>query len=270
MHVQDARVGGGRRWWLVLLTAAVLLFLMLPSLIVVPMSFSDSTFLEFPPRALSLRWYENYVETPEWRRATWVSLQVACLAVVIAVPTGTAAAYALHVAEIRGKALLAALMVAPMLVPHILIAVGLFFAFNAAGLRNTLLGLALAHGMLTIPFVFVLVSAGLRNHDLITERAARSLGASWTVAFFTVTLPQIRHSVIFSAVICFITSLDEVIIALFLATGTLSTLTRRMFLSLRDAIDPTIAAISTILICFSVLVVLVALVTGQAGSGDRR
>jgi len=117
--------------------------------------------------------------------------------------------------------------------------------------------------MVTLPFVFVLVSAGLRNHDMTTELAARGLGASRARAFFTVTLMQIKSSVIFSALIVFITSLDEVVIGLFLASGSLSTLTRRMFLSLRDAIDPTIAAISSILIILSILVVCVSQLSGQ-------
>jgi putative spermidine/putrescine transport system permease protein len=252
-----------RRLWLYILSAAVLVFLVLPSLIVVPMSFTSSTFLEFPPREFSLRWYRAYAGTPEWQNATLVSIQVALLTVAIAVPLGTAAAYAMRVAELRARWLIAALIISPMLVPHILMAVGLFFMFVPLGLSNTLLGISLAHATLALPFVYILVAAGLRNHDLMTELAARSLGASRMRAFFTVTLPQIKYSVIFSALIAFITSFDEVIIALFLATGTLSTLTRRMFLSLRDAIDPTIAAISSILILLSIVIVAVAMLLGQ-------
>ncbi len=261
--MSQSRIAAGRRWWLYFYVALVLCFLVLPSIIVVPMSFTDSTFLEFPPKTWSLRWYETYVETPEWRSATLVSLQVAALAMLIAVPAGTAAAYALHVTTSAGRVVLGGIIVAPTLVPHILVAVGLFFAFGPLQLSNTLIGLALAHAMVTLPFVFVLVSAGLRNHDMTTELAARGLGASRARAFFTVTLMQIKSSVIFSALIVFITSLDEVVIGLFLASGSLSTLTRRMFLSLRDAIDPTIAAISSILIILSILVVCVSQLSGQ-------
>ena len=266
----SAHVGAGRRWWLFLYVGLVLVFLVIPSVIVVPMSLTDSTFLEFPPQNWSLRWYESYVQTAEWRAATIVSLQIACVAVLIAVPAGTAAAYSLHVSTSSGKVLLAGMLIAPTLVPHILVAVGLFFAFGPLRLSNTLIGLALAHAMLTLPFVFILVSAGLRNYDMITERAARSLGASRLRAFFTITLPQIKNSVIFSALIAFITSLDEVIIGLFLANGPLSTLPRRMFLSLRDAIEPTIAAISSILIVLSILVVCVSQLSGQTAAGETR
>jgi putative spermidine/putrescine transport system permease protein len=266
-----AHVSPARRLWLYLFSALVLFFLVLPSFIVVPMSFTDSTFLEFPPRDLSLRWYEAYVQSPEWRMSTAVSLQVACLAVLVATPLGTAAAYALHSSDTPYRRLLAAVMIMPMLVPHVLVAVGLFFAFVPVGLSNTIIGLALAHATLALPFVFILVSAGLQNYDSMTELAARSLGASRWWAFLSVTLPQIRYSVIFSSLIAFITSFDEVIIAMFLATGTMSTLTRRMFLSLRDAIDPTIAAISSILIVLSIVAVVLAQVLGQLrGAGGTR
>jgi len=240
-----------------------LAYLTIPSLIVLTMSFTDSTFLEFPPREWSLRWYRAYLESTEWRDATWISLKVAMLTVLIATPLGTVAAYVLRVSEVPCKTLIGALLVAPMLVPHILVAVGLFFALSPLGLSNTLVGLALAHAMLALPFVFILVSAGLKDHDMLLEFAARSLGASRSRTFFAVTLPQIRYSVIFGGIIAFITSLDEVIVAMFLATGPLSTLTRRMFLSLRDAIDPTIAAISSLLILVSILVVIVYQVLGE-------
>src|SRR3954452_7007171 len=124
----SAHLSAARRWWLWLLVAATLLFLVLPSVIVVPMSFTNSTFLEFPPRELSLRWYRTYVETSAWRDATLVSLEVAVIAVAVATPLGTAAAYMLHVTQPRFRRAMASLLIAPMLVPHILIAVGLFFA----------------------------------------------------------------------------------------------------------------------------------------------
>jgi putative spermidine/putrescine transport system permease protein len=269
--VNDAEINWISRLWLMAFGSLVLLFLIVPSFIVVPMSFTASTFLEFPPKELSLRWYKQYFGMPDWRTATAVSLQVAFITIVLATPIGTAAAYALHVCDRRSRWLLGTVIVAPMLIPHVLVAVGQFFIFASLGMSNTLTGLALSHAMLALPFVFILVSAGLAQYDMTTEFAARSLGASRLRAFLTVTLPQIKYSVIFSSLIAFITSFDEVIIAMFLATGPLSTLTRRMFLSLRDAIDPTIAAISTILILLSVVVVIAAQLAGQhQGGGQRR
>jgi putative spermidine/putrescine transport system permease protein len=250
----------GARIWLYALCAVIVIYLALPALIVIPMSFSDSSFLEFPPRQLSLRWYRAFAESPEWRAAAWMSLKVAGLTVLLATPLGTAAAYALRLSHTRWTPFLAGILSLPMLVPHILIAIGLFFLFSRIGLTNTLPGLALGHTVIALPFVVVVVLAALQDFDLTQERAARVLGASRPVAFFRVVLPQIRFPVFAGALFAFIASFDEAILSLLLTTGHNSTLTRRMFLSLRDAIDPTIAAISTILILMAVLLAVVALV----------
>jgi putative spermidine/putrescine transport system permease protein len=247
------------RLWLYGFCALVLVFLAIPALVVVPMSFSDSTFLEFPPRVLSLRWYKTFLESAAWRSASAMSFQVGLFTVLLATPLGTAAAYALRFSNLRISPILLGMLTLPMLVPHILIAVGLYFMFSRIGLTNTALGLGLAHSVLALPFVIVVVLAGLQSFDMTQEKAARILGASRWSAFFRVVLPQIRFPVFASALFAFITSLDEVIIALFLTTGDRSTLTRRMFLSLRDAIDPTIAAISTIFIGLAFILALVAL-----------
>jgi putative spermidine/putrescine transport system permease protein len=266
---QTTHVAAGRRWWLYGFAGVILLLLVAPSMIVVPMSFTSSTFLEFPPREWSLRWYRAYIETPAWREATVMSLKVASLTVIIATPLGAAAAYAVHVAEWRFKRVASALLVAPLLVPHILIAIGIFFTFVKLGLTNTVIGVTLAHAMVALPFVFILTLAGLKRFDMTLEFAARSLGASRPRAFFYVTLPYLKNSLIFAALISFISSFDEVIISMFLATGQYSMLTRRMFLSLRDAIDPTIASISSILIVISVIVVVASQLQAST-RGDRR
>lgn len=248
------------RLWLYVLCALVLLFLAMPALIVIPMSFSASSFLEFPPRALSLRWYAAFAESSEWRAAASMSLQVAGFTVVAATPLGTAAAYSLRFSQSRLTSALLGILTLPMLVPHILIAIGLFFMFSRMGLTNTVIGLGLAHTVIAIPFVVVVVLAGLQDFDVTQERAARTLGASRWTTFFRVVLPQIRFPVFAGALFSFIASFDEAIISLLLTTGRNSTLTRRMFLSLRDAIDPTIAAISTVLIVMAVMLAVVALV----------
>jgi len=251
------------RGWLVALVVLVFFVLMAPTLVVIPMSFTDSTFLEFPPRAYSLRWYDAYFSSQTWQEATAVSIKASLLTVLFSTILGTAAAYGLHLSGLRWSRWLYLVLVLPLLVPHVLIAIGLFFAFSAFGLLNTLMALAIGHSLIAMPFVFVLVTAGLKSFDGNLEKAARSLGASRFVAFFTVTLPQIRFSIISGALLAFITSLDEVIISLFVATGPTSTITRRMFLSLRDTIDPTIAAISTLLVAISVAVVLLSHILGS-------
>lgn len=241
------------RLWLYLLCALTVLFLVAPTLLVIPMSFSGSRYLSFPPETWSLRWYEAYFGSVEWRTATAVSFQVAGLTSVLATVTGTLAAYGFHTSRFRIGRQLAVLLVLPMIIPVILLAVGIFLLFAQLGLNSTITGLVLSHTILAIPLVLITVGAGLRSFDLNQEMVARSLGASRPWAFLTVTLPQIQNSVLSAALLAFIISLDEVVIALLVAGGDKATLTKRMFLALRDEIDPTIAAISTLLIAVSVV-----------------
>jgi putative spermidine/putrescine transport system permease protein len=141
----------------------------------------------------------------------------------------------------------------PLIIPGILTAIAIFLIYAQVGLNNTIFGIVLAHSVIAMPLVVITVAAGLKGYDMNQEMAARSLGASRPKAFLTVTLPQIRISVISGALLAFVTSLDEVVISLFIAGGDTATLTKRMFNALRDELDPTIAAISTILIVLSVL-----------------
>jgi putative spermidine/putrescine transport system permease protein len=251
------------RIWLFILGGLVIAFLVLPVMIVIPLSFSDSTLLEFPPRVWSLRWYRVLLDSLEWRDAAWMSVKVAVLTTLLATPLGTAAAYGLHVGGFRLSGLLRLLILAPLLVPVILIAIGVFYLYALLDLNNTLAGLVLAHTMLALPFVVLSVAAGLRSYDMAQERVARSLGASWPRAFRSITLPQIIASVLSGALLAFISSFDEVIVAFFISGGEMATLPRKMFSALRDQIEPTIAAISTILVVLSVAIVAVVGVTRQ-------
>lgn len=253
------------RLWLYLLGGAVLVFLAVPSLVVAVMSFSDSQFLSFPPETWSLRWYHAYFNAVEWRDATLVSIKVAVLTTLIATPAGTAAAYGLRMLGRRFSGVMQALYSLPMIVPVILIGISLFFLFAKLGLNTTVTGVVLAHSMLAVPFVVVTVGSGLANYDLSQETAARSLGASRLRAFLTVTLPQIRIPVITGALFAFLTSFDEVIVAVFVSGGDSETLPRRMFTALREQIDPTIAAISTCLVVITALVLLAVQALGHAG-----
>lgn len=255
----ETQVTHGARLWLYLLGGVVMLFLVVPSLIVIPMSFSDSQYLTFPPRNWSLRWYANYLGSPQWMQATWVSLQVGVLTMALATPLGTLAAYGLHGSGMRFMHLVMLVLLTPIIVPVILIGIGVFYLYVRLGLLNTIPGIVVAHALLALPLVLLVVAAGLKGYDMNQELAARSLGASRVRAFFTITLPQIRFSVITAALLAFLTSFDEVIVALFVSGGQNSTLTRSMFLALRDQIDPTIAAISTLLIVFATGMLAVSL-----------
>lgn len=249
----SAYVAPWRRWWLYLFCAAAMGYLIIPTLIVIPMSFSDSSSLVFPPREFSFRWYIEYFGSPEWRDATFVSLQVACLTTLLTAPLGIAAAYGLHVFKPAFAGLLRGVFAAPLLVPVILFAVAAYYALVQIELANTLVGLVLADSVLTLPFMFITVNVGLASFDMGQEMVARSLGASRLRAFMTVTLPQIKYSIIAGVLFVFITAFDEVVIASMLSAGERSTLTNRMFVSLQSAIDPTIAAICTVMVAITML-----------------
>ncbi len=255
-----------QRLWLYAVALLVLAFLFVPTLIVIPMSFSDSRYLEFPPQGWSLRWYAHYYESWQWRAATVVSLKGAFFTALLTTPLGTAAAYGLRAGASRGVVALRTMLALPMLVPVILIAIGIYYIYARAGLNGTITGLVLAHTTLALPLVVVTVTAGLKNYDMTQEMVARSLGASRLWAFLTVTLPQIRFSVISAALFAFITSLDEVVIALFITSGGNATIQRRMFTALRDEIDPTIAVVSTCLVMLSALIVLLAQALDRRGA----
>jgi putative spermidine/putrescine transport system permease protein len=255
------------RLWLYLVGALAMAFLIVPTLIVVPMSFSASQYLEFPPRQWSLRWYATYFSSPAWMQATATSLKAGCLTALLATPLGTMAAYGLFVSRLRWAGLIFALLVTPMIVPIILVAIAVFYAYVQLKLVNSLAGIVVAHSVLAIPLVLLIVTSALKSYDMNQEMAARSLGASRLRAFLTVTLPQIRFAVVTGAILSFLTSFDEIIVAMFVSGGANSTLTRNMFASLRDQIDPTIAAISTVMIVITSILLALSQLFGKRG-GD--
>ena len=247
-----------RRIIFVLLCAAVLLYLVLPILIVVPMSFSSARFLTFPPPSLSLRWYQEYIGNPAWMQATLVTLTVAVCTVAIATPPGVSAAYAISQSKLRIMRIIHAALLLPLMVPIIITAVGIFFVYAKVGLIATMSGLVLANVMLALPYVIISVVAGLQSFDMTQEMVARSLGINRLRSFFAVTLPQIKASVIAGGIFAFISAMDETIVAIFISGGQYQPLTKRMFTALRDEIDPTIAAISTLMTATSFMLVLIA------------
>lgn len=252
----DTQITHGSRIWLYVIAAIIMLLLVIPTLIVIPMSFSDSQYLEFPPETWSMRWYEEYFGSKKWMRATVTSLQVGTLTMLVATPLGTMAAYALFVSGHKAARALFVILITPMIVPVILIAIGAFYAYGKMGLNNSITGLVLAHTALATPLVMIVITAAFRSYDLNQELVARSLGATRLKAFFVITLPQIKFSVITAALLSFLTSFDEVIVSIFVSGGAKATLTKHMFSALRDYIDPTIAAISTIMVLISTLLLL--------------
>lgn len=228
--------------------ALVLLFLALPIAVVVVLSFSSASYLTFPPPAFGVRWYRAYLGSEEWLSATVLSVCVAAAVVVLASVLGTLAAFGLARLPPVLRTIAAALILSPLIVPVIVVAIGIYYAFSRWGLVGTPVGLVLAHTCLAVPFVVTSVSASLAGLDRRLEQAARSLGATPWGAFRQITLPLIRPGVLVGALFAFITSFDEVVVALFLSGSGAITLPRRMWDDLRFDIDPTIAAVSTLTI----------------------
>lgn len=249
------RIRGLLLWGVSLL---VLAFLVLPLLVIVPISFSSASFLSLPVPGFSLRWYEALFTSPVWGRAFLNSIIVGIIATIIAVTLGTLAAIGLHRNEFRGKGLLMGVLISPMIVPIVIVALGSYFFFAPLGLSNSLLGLGLAHAALGAPFVLITVSATLTGYDSNLSRAASSLGASPLTVFRRVTLPVIAPGVISGGLFAFITSFDEVVVALFLTGPSQRTLPRQMFDGIRENISPTILAAATLLIILAVGLLLVA------------
>ena len=260
----ETQVTHGQRLWLYALSTVIMILLVAPTVIVIPMSFSDSQYLEFPPETWSTRWYAHYFGSDEWMAATVTSLQAAFLTMLVATPMGVLAAYGLHASSLRAGRLVFVLLITPMMAPLILIAVGAFYVYVKLQILYSLLGLVLAHSMLALPLVLIVTASALKSYDMNQEMAARSLGAPRWKAFLTVTLPQIRFAVITGALLSFLTSFDEVVVAMFISGGDNATLTRNMFNALRDQIDPTIASISTIMIVITSALMALAQIFGKA------
>ena len=259
----ETQITHGQRLWLYVISVIIMILLVIPTLIVVPMSFSDSQYLEFPPESWSTRWYGHYFGSSEWMLATRTSFKVAFLTMLVATPTGVLAAYGLHTSNVSFVRATFVLMLTPMMVPVVLVAIGAFYAYVQLKILYTILGLVLAHTVLALPLVVIVTGSALKGYDMAQEQAARSLGAPRWTAFLTVTLPQIRFAVVTSALLAFLPSFDEVVVAMFISGGDNPTLTRNMFNSLRDQIDPTIASISTIMVLVTTLMMVLAQIFGQ-------
>ena len=238
------------------LCALVLLFLVLPILVIVPLSFNSGSFLVYPLQGFSLRWYEDFFTSAEWMRSLKNSLIVAPAATVLAMVFGTLASIGLTRGEFRGKALVMSLLISPMVAPVVIVGVASYLFFAPMGLGNSYTSLILVHAVLGVPFVIITVSATLQGFNYNLVRAAASMGASPLTAFRRVTLPLIAPGVISGALFAFATSFDEVVVTLFLAGPEQATLPRQMFSGIRENLSPTIAAAATLLIAFSIIMLL--------------
>ncbi|HUH40964.1 MAG TPA: ABC transporter permease [Castellaniella sp.] len=237
----------------------VLLFLILPILVIVPLSFNAEPFFSFTPGMLrldpdaySMKWYAAITESGVWLPAIRNSFFIGICATLIATTLGTIASVGLASSNMPGRRLITALLLSPMIVPLIIVAAGMFFFYSRFDLVATYTGIIIAHAALGVPFVIITVTASMAGFDQSLYRAGLSLGASPVKVYKDVVFPVIRPGVISGALFAFVTSFDEIVLVLFLAGPGQQTIPRQMFSGLRELISPTILAVATLLVIVSV------------------
>jgi ABC-type spermidine/putrescine transport system permease subunit II len=252
------------RWAFAAFIALCFAYLLLPSLIVVPMSFSSQSYLSFPPTGFSLRWYQGLAGNSAWRAAAANSFLIGIPAATVAVVLGTLAALAAERGALRWAATGAALIVAPMMLPHVILAIGLYPVLLDVGLLRGYLGAIIGHAVIGLPLVFVSVSAALRNYSPALELAAMTCGADRIRSFFHITLPMIRMGVLGGGILAFAASFDELMLSLFLTNMGTRTLPRLIWEQLNDFLTPAIAAVATLIFAFSLLLLAALAVFGRS------
>lgn len=255
----------GQRIWFYafrVICALIFLYLIIPILVVIPLSFNAQDFFTFTPEMLrldpegySLKHYRDFLGAngdTSWLQAFKNSLLIAPLATLISVSLGTLAAIGLTQPHMPYRRPIMALLISPMIVPLIITSAGMFFFYSSIGLQGTYIGVVLAHAVLGIPFVIITVTATLAGFDRSLTRAAANLGAGPVKTFFSVQMPLILPGVISGGLFAFITSFDEVVVVLLVGSAGQKTLPWQMFIGLREQISPTILAVATILVVISV------------------
>lgn len=247
-----------------------LAFLVAPLGAVIPASFNRASFIQLPPAVYSTRWYEAFLSDPDWLRSFWISIQVAVLATICSVAIGTLAALGLERVSPRTRSTIMALVLSPLIVPVIMTSIALYYMARPLGLHGTVLGLALGHTVLALPFVVINVGLALRAVDPNCARAAESLGASPWRVFRTVTMPLIAPGLAGAAAFAFITSFDEAVLSIFLSGVQAKPLPVKLWEIIRVEFTPVSAVASSILIAMTIVlfaVVQIARARQQAWAG---
>jgi len=246
----------------------IYLFLIVPSLIVIPMSFSNSTELVFPPKVWGLDLYQKMLDPGEgWLSAILRSTEVALVTAVCALVLGVLATYALERSEFRGKKTIEFLFISPIFVPSIVLALALYLCFSYLGLAGSFIGLVVSHIIVTVPFVILTARAGMKQIDVGIETVAAVMGASKWQIFRKVVLPLLKPSLLSAGFFSFLLSFDEVVIAWFVGASVNPTLPVKMYSSLQWEISPVLAAISSLLLLITcVICIAVALTRKNAPS----
>ena len=243
-------------WPLWVVTGSAILFLLAPVLLLVPMSMGSAEIIEFPPSTLGIDQYRKFFNHPAWQTAVVNSLQVAVGTSIVSTIIGLMASLALVRGRFKGKGIITAFILSPMIVPLIVMALAFYISLSKLGMLGTKLGLILAYTPLTLPFAVLPISATLRGFDRSLEYAALNLGASRFQAFTRITLPIIRPGILTGAIFAFMIAFDEVVIALFICGSTAVTLPKKMWDVIRYEIEPMLPAISTLLLLLAVFILV--------------
>ncbi len=242
--------------WLCVIT--VLVYLVAPSFFVIPMSFSEQAFIQWPPKGFTFHNYAMFLNDPLYVGAMIRSFVVALTSAGLAMLIGVPAGFVLTRQRMRAKGLIFATILAPIIIPHIIIAIALFYVYAQIGLIGTTIGLMLGHTVISVPFVVVTIMAVLKNYDDRLDQAAWSLGASKLKTLRYVTFPLILPGLIAAFLFAFVISLDELTIALFVTGGTTPTLPKQMWIDAIFKLNPMVTAVSTVVLVFVTSLILVA------------
>jgi putative spermidine/putrescine transport system permease protein len=243
--------------------AFVALYMIVPMVLIFVISFSSSALLSFPPPGFSLRWYENLFTRAEWLHSLNISIKIMALSAPISTLLGVGAALGLARASSSVLVTVRALLMAPLIVPTIITAAGIYLAFAAWGLVGTMAGIVIAHVVLSVPYVLVTVSAALQSLDGHLEQAAMTLGASPYVAFRRITLPLILPGVLSGLLFSAVLSFDELLVSLFLGTPQLRTVPVQMWSNVMGDIDPAISALACIILLVSLVLMALQSMLGS-------
>ncbi|MET4262403.1 putative spermidine/putrescine transport system permease protein [Bradyrhizobium sp. S3.12.5] len=240
------------------LAAAVYLFLWAPIMVAVPMAFGTANALTFPPTSYSLDLFKIFLSSPDWLEPLFESLKVALASTAVSMLVGVPAGYWIARHEFVSKRLISGVIMGPMVVPHVVVALGLFLYFSYVRISGTTLSIVLGHVMFTLAYVVLMIVAGVKKLDRNLEFGAELMGAGPLRMFITVVVPQLVPSLVSAAFFAFLLSFDEVVISWFLAGPSTITLPVKMYSALQWEISPVIAAVSTLLTALSVLACIVA------------
>ncbi len=244
----------------------VLAFLLLPILVVIPVSLTDTSYIGLPKEGLSLQHYAAYFQDPRWMAATWTSIWIGVVVAVCATALGTAFAIGCWFLSDRASTVARWILITPILVPPVVQSLGFYRFWVTLGLIDTNTGVILAHTLLALPYVSISVFAALANLDRRIPQAARSLGASVWQTVRAVVLPAAMPGMVTGGIFAFIVSFDEIVGVLFITVRNVSTLPKKIWEGIQEDIDPTIASVATMLVMLTLVVTAITIWRGRANA----